>query len=72
MITIELTALENEALQMAGTASDAEVEGMIRLHLMLKGAADADEMAKQLAEAALSARRKIADATRYEIKVIGV
>ena len=72
MITVALTSLEAYALEQAGDAEDMAIEGLLHISLHSKGMSqgEAGETAKRLADAALSARSKIAEATRYEIKIV--
>jgi hypothetical protein len=72
MIIVELTSVEAFALKRAGDAADREIESLLLLSMTAHGVelAVAVANAKEMAQAALSARRKIAEATRYEIKVV--
>jgi hypothetical protein len=72
MITVQLTSLENHALQLAGNAEDSQIKNFIFLDLVMKGMAndEASTRADDLAAAALSARRKIAEALQYQIEVV--
>jgi hypothetical protein len=55
----------------SGDASDGEVEGVLQLVLTARGVGDSEALktAARFAQAALSARQKIAEATRYEIVI---
>lgn len=71
MITIPLSSQEAKAHRLAGDAQDSDVESVIYLMLTVRGVneSDANAAARSFANAALNARRKIREATAYEIVV---
>lgn len=72
MITVELTQTEARGLELAGTATGENIAVQIELILAVGGMSgkNAKFMADKLAAGALSARKKIREATRYEIRVV--
>jgi hypothetical protein len=73
MITVELTEKEAVALEQAGDATTpSAIRDNIFLPLIVSGMSreKASLVAGELTDAAMSARAKIAEATRYEIKVV--
>jgi hypothetical protein len=73
MIRIYLTPEESQGLRLSGEAPDDEIAGQIIIVLMAGGMeqATAEYLAGRLAQAAIRARNKIEEATRYEIIVTG-
>ncbi len=73
MIVVELTPEEAQGYRLAGNAPDSEIPGV--LFIVLTTASMNEESAlylsTRLATAALSARNKIKEATRFEIRVVG-
>lgn len=71
MITVRLTSQEAAAYELAGNATDDDVESAICWTLFSKGVMEpqASKSARELKPAALSAREKIREATAYEIEV---
>jgi hypothetical protein len=72
MITVTLTSKEKAAFDMVGMMHEPDAETMIKICLWAKGATNAqvEELAPSLAAAALSAQRKIREATSYEIVIV--
>jgi hypothetical protein len=72
LIRVELLPEEAQGYQVAGNAMDSDVPGVIFLVLCAGGMdeASANYLSSRLASAALVARRKIRDATRFEIVVV--
>ena len=73
-IIVDLSPLEARAHELTKKLQDWEIESALELDAYVQSNLSPDETAKRIApliEAARSARRKIADATRYEIRVVG-
>lgn len=73
MIVVELSPIEARAHELAKGLEDFQIESAFQLDAHVQSGLDWAEALERIAplvEAARSARRKIAEATRYEIRVV--